>query len=60
MYFVAQELKIDPFKLFLAALFVPEVRTSDHQGPIKAVTFTAIANYLKSNGLAQTVINVEL
>ena len=59
-HFDAQELKIDPFKLFLAALFVPEVRTSDHQGPIKAVTFTAIANYLKSNGLAQTVINVEL
>ncbi len=59
-YFEAQELKISPFKLFLASLFKSEVKTSDHKRGIKTTTFGSIANYLQSNSLADDIAHLEL
>jgi len=57
-HFDAQELKISPFKLFLASLLKSEVKTSDHKRGIKTTTFGSIANYLQSNGLAEDVVHI--
>ncbi len=59
-HFDAQELKINPFKLFLASLFKPEVKTSDHKRGIKTTTFGSIANYLQNNGLVEDIAHIEL
>ena len=59
-HFDAQELKISPFKLFLASLFMSEVKTSDHKRGIKTTTFRSIANYLQSNGLVEDIAHIEL
>jgi hypothetical protein len=59
-HFDAQKLKINPFKLFLASLFMSEVKTSDHKKGIKTTTFGSIANYLQSNGLAEDIAHIEL
>ena len=59
-HFEAQELKINPFKLFLGSLFKSEVKTSDHKRKIKTTTFGSIANYLESNGLVKDIAHIEL
>lgn len=60
-HFTAQTIRINPFKLFFASLFMPEIRTSDHGGgPIRTVTFQTLADYLAQNGLAAEVMTVEL
>ena len=59
-HFTAQTIRMNPFKLFFAQLFKPEVRLGDQRGPIQTVTFQAIADYLQANGLAEQVMRVEL
>jgi hypothetical protein len=59
-HFVAKELRINPFKLFLGALFKSEIKTSDHVSGIKTTTFGSIANYLQSNGLVEDISHIEI
>lgn len=59
-HFEAQELKINPFKLFFGALFKPEIRISDQDQGIKTTTFGSIAHYLNSNDLVDEIAHIEL
>jgi hypothetical protein len=59
-HFEAQEIRINPLKLFIASLVKPEIRLADHRGPIRTVTFKTLAHYLESNGLAQIITTVTL
>lgn len=59
-HFTAQTIRMNPFKLFFATLFMPEVRLADQRGPIQTVTFQTIADYLQANGLAQQMMTVQL
>jgi hypothetical protein len=59
-HFEAQEIRINPLKLFFASLFMPEIRLSDHRGPIRTATFEGIARYLQSNDLVQLVTTISL
>lgn len=59
-HFEAQELKINPFKLFFGALFKSEIKTSDHNGRIKTTTFGSIAHYLYRNDLVDEIAHIKL
>lgn len=59
-HFKAQPLNIGRVKLFFGSLFHPDVKTSDHKGAVQTTTFGSIARYLEGNGLAKTVVHVEL
>jgi len=59
-WFKAQTIRINPFKLFLAALFKPDIRLADQQGPIQSVTYQTIADYLGANGLLEKSFTVTL
>lgn len=59
-HFKAQTIRMNPFKLLFAQLFMPEVRMGDQRGPIQTVTFQTIADYLQANGLAERVMTVQL
>lgn len=50
-WFEPQPVDIGPFRLLLASLFVPDVATSDHSGPIRTATYGSIARYLERNAL---------
>ncbi|WP_455222527.1 DUF2145 domain-containing protein [Kaarinaea lacus] len=52
-YFKAQELELNPLKLLMGAIFVPDVSVDDHEDVIQTSTFTTIANYLKANNLIE-------
>ncbi|ABC28455.1 conserved hypothetical protein [Hahella chejuensis KCTC 2396] len=57
-WFQPQEIKLGPLKGLLAPLIAKEFRTSDHSGDIKTTTFGAIADFLKSQSLAEEVLVV--
>lgn len=59
-YFKAKKLKINPLKLMLGSMLQADIKTTDHQGPVETATFETIADYLRSNGLADMVGAVEL
>ncbi len=59
-HFKAQTIRINPFKLFFASLFKPDIRLGDQSGPIQTVTFRSIADYLGANGLLDKSMTVTL
>ena len=59
-YFEAQEIVVNPFKLFLGSILIPDIKTSDHIGKIRTATFTTIVNYLKAYNLAEEIMTIEL
>ena len=59
-YFKAQQLDINPFKLFFAQIFLSDMRLSDHTGPIRTVTFGSIVRYLEKYQLVEEVLSVHL
>jgi hypothetical protein len=50
-YFKAQEVRVNPLKLLLGTLFVPDVATSDQGERIVTATYETIARYLTENQL---------
>ena len=51
-WFEPQPIVVDPVKLQLAELTMPDVRTDDHEGPIATATFPTIARFLLENDIA--------
>ncbi len=52
-YFEAQRVRINPLKMLVGALAMPDVKTSDQKGGIKTASFSTIARYLKQYDLVQ-------
>ncbi len=52
-YFDAQEVKIGGLKLLMGSIFMPDVRTSDHEQGIKTASYTTIARYLHKYDLVE-------
>lgn len=52
-WFEPQPIVVDPVKLQLAALTMPDVRTDDHAGPIAIATFPTIARFLLDSNIAE-------
>jgi len=50
-YFEPQEIHVNPFKLLLGTLFMPDISVSDHDGEIATATFTTVAKYLEKYGM---------
>ena len=59
-YFVPQPLAVSPFKLFLGSIFVPDITTSDHPGPVATATFWSIARYMQGHDIADEVLTVSV
>ena len=59
-YFEPQPLAVSPFKLFLGSIFVPDITTSDHPGPVATATFWSIARYMQGHGIADEVLTVSV
>ncbi len=57
-YYRPQEIKVNPLKLMLGGLFMTEVSTSDHSGPVATSTFTTIQEYLQKYKLIDTVLTI--
>ncbi len=57
-YYRPQEIKMSPLKLMLGGLFMAEVSTSDHSGPVATSTFTTIQEYLQSYNLVDAVLTI--
>lgn len=54
-YFEPQKIDIGGLRLFLARMFMDEVRTDDQHGPIRTTTFSSIARYMERYDLADRV-----
>jgi len=52
-YFEAQAVKINPLKMLVGALTMPDVKTTDQKGGIKTASFSTISRYLKQYDLIQ-------
>ena len=52
-WFKPQAIVVDPVKLQLAEMTMPDVRTDDHQGSIAIATFPTISRFLMNNGIAE-------
>lgn len=59
-YFKGQEINVSPLKLLLSSLFSSDIRTLDHDGQIRVVTFTTIVNYLKKYNLVAETMTIGL
>ena len=57
-YFRAQRVKINPLKLMLGSIFMPDVAISDQGVTPETATFTTIAGYLKTYHLEQAELTV--
>jgi hypothetical protein len=57
-FFVAQPVKVNPFKLMLGALFSAEVSTSDQTGTPVTATFEKISDYLLKYDAGSSVLTV--
>ncbi len=57
-YFEAQEVKTGGLTLLMGAIFMPDIRTSDHEQGIKTASFTTIGNYLNKYGLVQEQMTI--
>ena len=52
-YFRAKEVDIDPLKLMMGAIFMPDIAVDDHDEEIQTSTFTTIASYLNESALIE-------
>lgn len=59
-YFEPQPVAISPVKLFLGSIFVPDITTSDHRGPVATTTFWSIARYMQLHGITDEVLTVSV
>ena len=59
-YFHAQEVRINPLKLFLGSIFKSDIKLSDQNGKVETATFGTLVKYMQDNGLAESVGEVEL
>ena len=59
-YFIPQPINVDKMKLNMAANMMPDVSIDDHDGPIATVTFSSIARFLSSYGIAEEVFVYEV
>ena len=59
-YFEPQPVRINALKLLLGSIFIPDIMTSDHSGPVATTTFRSIARYMQRHGLADEVLTVRL
>lgn len=59
-YFQAQTIALSPVKRLLAPMLSSAISLSDHEGDIKLVTFTKIAHFLMSHGLAKNYAVVDV
>lgn len=59
-YFEPQPVAISPVKLFLGSIFVPDITTSDHPGPVATATFWSIARYMQRHGITDEVFTVSV
>lgn len=57
-HFLGQPIEVNPIRLLLGALFVPDVRITDHAIDIKTATFTTIADYLEEHDLVDARFEV--
>ena len=57
-YFKAQPVKVNPFKLTLGSIFMPDVAMSDQGVTPETATFTTIASYLKTYHLEQAELTI--
>ena len=57
-YFEPQPLHVNPLKLWLASIFIPDITTSDHDGAVGTATFWSIARYMQQHGLADEVFTI--
>lgn len=57
-YFIAQPIEVDPLKIWLGSVFVPEISTSDHEGKPVTATFESIAEYVLKYDAESKLINV--
>lgn len=59
-YFTPQRVAENPVKLLLGSIFIADITTSDHAGPVATATFWSIARYLERYGLADEVFTVRV
>lgn len=59
-YFEPEPVRVGAVKLLLGSLFVPDITTSDHSGPVATATFGSIARYMQRHGIADEVFTVSL
>ncbi|WP_455201067.1 DUF2145 domain-containing protein [Kaarinaea lacus] len=52
-YYKAQNVNLNPLKLLMGALFIPDIALSDQDEKIHTSTFTTIASYLAENKLVE-------
>lgn len=57
-WYEPQRIEVGPFKLLLGSLFVEDVASSDHDGPIATATFTTISRYLETYDLVDQVMTI--
>ena len=57
-YFIAQPVKVNPFKLMLGSMFSKEVSMSDQPGEPVTATFERMGDYLRKYDPATRVIEV--
>ena len=58
VYFKAQSVKVNPFKLMLGSMFSAEVSTSDQRGTPVTATFEKITEYLQTYDKGSKVLSV--
>ena len=59
-YFEPEPIRVDALKLFLGSIFVPDITTSDHSGPVATATFGSLARYMQNHGIADEVFTVQV
>lgn len=59
-YFEPQPVRVGALKLLLGSIFVPDISTSDHSGPVATATFGSIARYMQRHGIADEVFTVSM
>ena len=57
-YFIAQPVKVNPFKLLLGSMFSAEVSTSDQTGTPVTATFEKLGDYLQKYDTGSSVITL--
>lgn len=55
-HFKAQEVRVNPLKLLLGTIFVPDIATSDQDERMQTATYETLARYLVENQLVQEQI----
>ncbi|MEO5378039.1 MAG: DUF2145 domain-containing protein [Magnetococcus sp. DMHC-6] len=58
VYFIAQPVEVNPFKLMFGSLFSAEVSTSDHPGPPITATFETIGAFLLKYDVGSEMLTI--